>query len=225
MPSDKTTVQPYAPGTQWTFTTRGTSYTQTQELALLAQPYGSNITAEYEPAEATATDVWQRWVTEHADREHQRRPDLYRPGQVPIMWSVTTRTGSIIMEFAVGSQTRARSCRSPGRGRGSRIDPGSGEKDGQSGDCGGEGENSSDRDGGAEEGGGVGGGRRGGPVCPRRRRPAVPGRADSSVSSSLVRLLAAERTRPAPTGSRPITPQHAIPGPRCNRLPDNFNSA
>jgi hypothetical protein len=86
------TVQPYPPGTRWTFTAHGTDYTQTQELVLYAEPHGSTITDDYLPQEISAQELWKLWVDEYADLFHKRWPDLYRPGEVPISWSVTRPT-------------------------------------------------------------------------------------------------------------------------------------
>ena len=85
----KTTVQPYPPGTKWTFTTRGHDYTPTKELVLYPEPDGSSMSDEFLPEEASATELWRMWVDRYAVTYHQRYPDKYRLGEVPIYWTIT----------------------------------------------------------------------------------------------------------------------------------------
>lgn len=94
MPSIKT-VQPYPAGTKWTFSTRRGTYTQTQELALYAEPECSSMSDEYLPDEANAVELWRMWVDRYVTTYHQKYPGKVRPGEMPIYWSVTlpTRTG------------------------------------------------------------------------------------------------------------------------------------
>ena len=86
-----TTTQPYPPGTRWTWTTRGhRGHTFSDELVLHWEPNGSPISDDYLPEEASALELWKRWMDEYADAAHRDWPTLYRPGEVPILWSVTT---------------------------------------------------------------------------------------------------------------------------------------
>lgn len=94
------TVRPYSPGTQWTFQARGTDYVQTQELALLPEPDGSSISDEYLPGEISAQDLWQMWVDKYADAQHERQPGAYDPGEVRILWTVTTPAGGGVIELS-----------------------------------------------------------------------------------------------------------------------------
>ncbi|MDX5526169.1 hypothetical protein PV677_36480 [Streptomyces sp. DE06-01C] len=103
-----TTVLPYGPGNRWTFQARGTSYTQTAELALLPEIDGSSITDEYVPADITALELWAMWVGKYADYQHEQHPDDYDPGEVRINWTVTTLKVGGVFELAPYSyDTRA----------------------------------------------------------------------------------------------------------------------
>ena len=95
-----TTTQPYPPGTRWTYTGRRYRTAEfTEELALHWEPNGSPLSDDYLPEEADALELWRRWVDEYADLAHQRWPMLYRPGEVPILWSVTTPQMVGVFEF------------------------------------------------------------------------------------------------------------------------------
>ncbi|MFF9287546.1 hypothetical protein [Streptomyces griseosporeus] len=85
----KTTVQPYPPGTQWTFTARG-GRTFTEELVLYAEPDGSSMSDDYLPEEADAEQLWREWTDRYAVTYHREQPDRYQLGEVPIYWFVTT---------------------------------------------------------------------------------------------------------------------------------------
>lgn len=100
MPPAKTTVQPYPPGTEWTFTTRRGSFTQTVELVLYAEPNYSSITNDYLPEEISATELWRIWVDKAANSAHEQWPQLYRPGEVTILWTVTQPSFTGIFEAA-----------------------------------------------------------------------------------------------------------------------------
>ncbi|MEE4598192.1 hypothetical protein V2J94_41215 [Streptomyces sp. DSM 41524] len=96
-----TTTQPYPPGTKWTWT--GRQYRTppfAEELVLHWEPNGSPLSDDYLPEEADALKLWRRWVDECADRAHWDWPALYRPGEVPILWSVTTPKVVGVFEFA-----------------------------------------------------------------------------------------------------------------------------
>jgi hypothetical protein len=99
MPPKKTTTQPYPPGTRWTITSRY-GHTQTEELALYAEPNYSSITDDYLPNEISATDLWRMWVDLAANKAHEQWPDLYRPGEVTILWTVTTPEITGVFEAA-----------------------------------------------------------------------------------------------------------------------------
>lgn len=96
----KTTTQPYPAGTQWTFTSRGSSYTQTTELVLYAEPNYSTITDNYLPEEISASELWRIWVDKAANQAHERHPHVYRPGEVTILWTVTTPDVMNVFEAA-----------------------------------------------------------------------------------------------------------------------------
>lgn len=98
--SPPTTVQPYGPGTRWTFSYKENHFEQTEELALYAEPDGSPISDDYLPEEITAAELWRMWVTQYADLYHEKWPALYAPGVVPILWTVTRPTMSGIFEAA-----------------------------------------------------------------------------------------------------------------------------
>lgn len=100
MPPAETTVQPYPPGTEWTFTTRRGDFTQTLELVLYAEPNYSSITDDYLPEEISATELWRIWVDKAANSAHERWPQLYRPGEVTILWTVTQPSFTGIFEAA-----------------------------------------------------------------------------------------------------------------------------
>lgn len=95
-------MQPYPPGTRWSYTGRRyRTPTFTEELALHWEPNGSPLSDDYLPEEVDALELWRRWVDEYADLAHQRRPMLYQPGEVPILWSVTGPGGAGgVSEFA-----------------------------------------------------------------------------------------------------------------------------
>jgi hypothetical protein len=96
-----TTTQPYPPGTRWTWTGRQyRTATFTEELALHWESNGSTITDDYLPEEVSASELWRRWVDEYADRAHRDWPGLYRPGEVTILWSVTTPNVTGVFELA-----------------------------------------------------------------------------------------------------------------------------
>ncbi|MGW5696829.1 hypothetical protein ACWEWX_39910 [Streptomyces asiaticus] len=102
-----TTMQPYPPGTKWTWAGRQyRTATFTEELVLLWEPNGSSISDEHLPEEVSAGDLWRRWVDEYADRAHRQDPGLYLPGEVPILWTVTTPRGMGVFEFAPHSADR-----------------------------------------------------------------------------------------------------------------------
>ncbi|MEU3299772.1 hypothetical protein ABZ729_08115 [Streptomyces sp. NPDC006678] len=93
------TVQPYAAGTQWTITSLH-GHTQTHELALYAEPNYSTITDDYLPDEISAADLWRIWVDKVATLAHDKHPNHHRPGEVTILWTVTTPGVAGIFEAA-----------------------------------------------------------------------------------------------------------------------------
>ncbi|MEU8735249.1 hypothetical protein AB0C68_38520 [Streptomyces tendae] len=99
MPTTVTTVQPYPPGTRWTITSRY-GHVQTEELVLYAEPNYASITDDYLPDEISATELWRMWVDKVANRAHEQWPDLYRPGEVTILWTLTTPAVTDIFEAA-----------------------------------------------------------------------------------------------------------------------------
>jgi hypothetical protein len=104
MPSNRNTVQPYPPGTQWTITNRY-GHTQTEELVLYAEPNYSSITDDYRPDEISAVELWRMWADKAAGRAHEQWPGLYRPGEVTILWTVTTPTVMGIFEAVPHART------------------------------------------------------------------------------------------------------------------------
>ncbi|MFF1574709.1 hypothetical protein ACFVWR_18370 [Leifsonia sp. NPDC058292] len=95
-----TTTQPYPSGTQWTFTGRESRYTETTELTLYAEPDCSSITDDYLPEEISAPALWRMWVDKVANLAHESHPHLYKPGEVTILWTVTTPAVMNIFEAA-----------------------------------------------------------------------------------------------------------------------------
>lgn len=100
MRTDSKTVQPYPPGTQWTYSARRHDFTQTQELVLYAEPDGSSMSDDYQPEDTPADELWRRWADKFANHYHQKWPELYRPGEVVIYWSVTRPTFDHVFEGA-----------------------------------------------------------------------------------------------------------------------------
>lgn len=94
------TVLPYPRGTQWTFTARGSNYTQTTELVLLPELNGSSISDDHLPDEMSAQDLWAMWADKYADYQHEQQPADYHPGEVRIYWTVTTPTVQNVFELA-----------------------------------------------------------------------------------------------------------------------------
>ena len=92
------TVQPYPPGTRWYFKGRSGNE-ETRELALYAEPAGSTITDEYLPEEISAARLWQLWAKD-ANDYHERWPQHFRPGEIPILWTLTTPSVAGIFELA-----------------------------------------------------------------------------------------------------------------------------
>lgn len=104
MPSTKTT-QPYPPGTRWTFTGRRHDHIHTEELALYPEPNYSSITDDYLPDEISAHELWRIWVDKVWNKAHEQWPDLYRPGEVTILWTVTTPACTGVFEAAPHART------------------------------------------------------------------------------------------------------------------------
>lgn len=100
MSSSKSTVQPYPPGTEWSFTTRRGSYTQTAELVLYPEPDGSAMSDDYLPEDTSALELWRKWTMQYAVTYHRRYPEKYRLGEVPIYWTITQPSFSGIFEAA-----------------------------------------------------------------------------------------------------------------------------
>ncbi|WP_331756476.1 hypothetical protein [Streptomyces microflavus] len=95
-----TTVLPYGPGNRWTYSSKQSGYTHTEELALVAEPSGTTLTDDYSPDEVGAHDLWKRWVDQHADALHKEWPDQYRPGEVHITWGITGPDRNAVSEYA-----------------------------------------------------------------------------------------------------------------------------
>ncbi|MEV7125876.1 hypothetical protein [Streptomyces sp. NPDC093260] len=84
------TVQPYSAATVWKFVSKRGGYEHTTRLALYWEPDGSAMSDDYLPQEADAQQLWRQWANDYADYYHRKRPDTYRPGQVPIFWFITS---------------------------------------------------------------------------------------------------------------------------------------
>ncbi|MER6602513.1 hypothetical protein [Streptomyces parvus] len=95
-----TTVLPYGPGNRWTYSSKQSGFTHTEELALVAEPDGADFTDDYTADEITAQQLWRKWVDRHADRLHKQWPDLYRPGEVHITWGIKGPDRGNVHEFA-----------------------------------------------------------------------------------------------------------------------------
>ncbi|MFD5588823.1 hypothetical protein ACFWII_34085 [Streptomyces sp. NPDC127063] len=80
-------VQPYPPGTQWYFRGQG-GHEKTEELALWWDPAGSIVSDDYLPEDTSAAELWGIWAKD-CNRYHERYPQRYRPGEIPIVWTVT----------------------------------------------------------------------------------------------------------------------------------------
>ncbi|WP_228454089.1 hypothetical protein [Streptomyces alkaliphilus] len=92
-------MQPYSPGTRWTFQSRSSNFTQTEELVLLWIPANGQITDNYTRDEIAAQELWQLWAKD-ANTYHERYPDHFRAGEIPIIWSVTKPSLDGIFELA-----------------------------------------------------------------------------------------------------------------------------
>ncbi|MFJ2279258.1 hypothetical protein ACIOEZ_34480 [Streptomyces sp. NPDC087866] len=103
-------VGPYPAGTEWTFTARGTTYTQTVELGLLPEFTGDPITDDYVPDDITALELWTMWVQKYANSQHDKHPGEYSPGEVRIHWSVTTPERLGTFELAPHSYDARAAC-------------------------------------------------------------------------------------------------------------------
>lgn len=99
MRPNQRSVQPYAPGTRWAFQSRESGYNHTEELVLLPMPANGEITDEYSRDEISAQELWQLWAKD-ANSYHERYPDHFRPGEIPIIWSVTKPSLDGIFELA-----------------------------------------------------------------------------------------------------------------------------
>lgn len=99
-PMQKRTVQPYAAGTTWTWSSRRTGHTWTEPLVLIAEPDGSSMSDDYLPEEISAEELWRLWVDRYAVTYHREDPDNYRLGEVPIYWTVTLPTVTGVFEAA-----------------------------------------------------------------------------------------------------------------------------
>ncbi len=94
------TTQSYPSGTKWTIAGRRHDHIQTAELALYAEPNYSAITDDYLPEEISAHELWRIWVDKVWNKAHEQWPDVYRPGEVTILWTVTTPACTGIFEAA-----------------------------------------------------------------------------------------------------------------------------
>ncbi|MFJ6686671.1 hypothetical protein [Streptomyces werraensis] len=99
MRPNRRSVQPYVAGTRWTFQGRESGYRNTEELVLLPLPANGEITDDYTHDEISAQELWQLWAKD-ANRYHERYPDHFRPGEIPIVWTVTKPSWDGVYELA-----------------------------------------------------------------------------------------------------------------------------
>lgn len=99
MRPNRRSVQPYTAGTRWTFQSRESGYTQTEELVLRPMPANGEITDGYTRDEISAQELWRLWAKD-ANSYHVRYPDHFRAGEIPIIWSVTKPSLDGIVELA-----------------------------------------------------------------------------------------------------------------------------
>ncbi|MFI8089093.1 hypothetical protein ACIF9R_12355 [Streptomyces sp. NPDC086080] len=92
------TVQSYPPGTRWFFKGRA-GHSQTEELVLYPEPANSAMSDDYLPEEISAAELWRLWAKD-CNSYHKRWPERFRPGEIPIVWTVTTPALSGIWELA-----------------------------------------------------------------------------------------------------------------------------
>ncbi|MEU0683517.1 hypothetical protein [Streptomyces albogriseolus] len=92
-------MQPYVAGTRWAFQSRESGYRNTEELVLLPLPANGEITDDYTHDEISAQELWQLWAKD-ANRYHERYPDHFRPGEIPIVWTVTKPSWDGVYELA-----------------------------------------------------------------------------------------------------------------------------
>lgn len=85
-----TTVQPYPANTRWKFSSRRSAYENTARLVLLWEPDCSAMSDDYTPEEISAEELWRKWVDRYSSKYHEQHPTEYKPGDVPIYWSVTS---------------------------------------------------------------------------------------------------------------------------------------
>jgi hypothetical protein len=83
------TVQQYPTATLWNYHVKLADHEFTSSLTLVWAPEGSSISDAYLPDEISAEELWKVWIEECAGRPHDRDPQRYRMGEVPISWSVT----------------------------------------------------------------------------------------------------------------------------------------
>lgn len=94
------TTHPYPSGTKWTIAGRRHDHVQTEELVLYAEPNYAAIADDYLPDEISAAELWRIWVDKVANKAHEQWPQVYRPGEVTILWSVTQPSFTGIFEAA-----------------------------------------------------------------------------------------------------------------------------
>lgn len=94
------TVSPYPPGTKWRFSSRASRYEHTEELVLYPEPDGVAMSDDFLPKEISASELWRLWADKFANYYHQKWPDLYRPGEVHVYWTVTQPSLTGIYEAA-----------------------------------------------------------------------------------------------------------------------------
>lgn len=99
MRPNRHSVQPYAPGTQWTFQSRESGYTQTESWCCFLCRANGEISDAYSQDDISAQELWQLWAKK-ANAYHERHPKRFEPGEVPIIWSVTKTSLYGIFELA-----------------------------------------------------------------------------------------------------------------------------
>lgn len=87
------TVQPYPAAARWKFSSKRSGYEKTEQLALLWEADGSAMSDDYTPDEASAAELWRKWVDRYGDHYHRDHPAVYPPWHVPVFWFVTSIGG------------------------------------------------------------------------------------------------------------------------------------
>ncbi|MFE9461680.1 hypothetical protein [Streptomyces californicus] len=86
-----TITQPYNPGYVWRFTSKSNHTAPVEyleKLALRFEVAQADLSDGYQPVDITPEALWAAWADTVANTYHQQHPDQFRPGEVPIYWTV-----------------------------------------------------------------------------------------------------------------------------------------